>query len=278
MDNVNVLLEHLSVFKNLYEMVRIVDPINKRVIIDNKGYIPTVGNCFDLWKSKSYCSNCISMRAYNEENTFVKIEYNKEKIYMVIASPFNIGTNKYILELLKDITDCSIIENYVNKTVDEVQKIIEEMNNKIIKDELTGIYNKRYINERLPIDIIKNSNEKNSFSILMTDIDHFKFVNDNYGHLAGDKILVDFAYILSKSIREGIDWVARYGGEEFIIVLNYADNSIAYEIAEKIRRSIENNIFTYEGQEIKITASFGICTMPNDDMDWKANDMILLAD
>lgn len=57
-----------------------------------------------------------------------------------------------------------------------------------------------------------------------------------------------------------------------------ADNSIAYEIAEKIRRSIENNIFTYEGQEIKITASFGICTMLNDDMDWKANDVILLAD
>ncbi|MDZ5017060.1 diguanylate cyclase, partial [Clostridium perfringens] len=133
----------------------------------------------------------ISMRAYNEADTFVKIEYNKEKIYMIMASPIVMENKKYVFEMLKDVTNTGIIENFSEKTSEEIQLYINGMNDKIIKDELTGIYNRRFIDERLPIDILKSASQKSPLSIIIADIDFFKSINSNYGHLAGDYILFE---------------------------------------------------------------------------------------
>ena len=95
-------------------------------------------------------------------------------------------------------------------------------------------------------------------SIIMADIDHFKNVNDSYGHLIGDEMLIDFAKIISKSIRKDIGWVGRYGGEEFLIVLKHTDSEEAYKVAEKIRKLIDETTFTYDNVSIHITSSFGV--------------------
>lgn len=271
--------ENLSIFKNLYEIIRLVDPVNKKTLYLNNGQIEkSESNCFDFWKTDSYCKNCISMRAYNENKTFVKIQYNKERLFMIIASPFNIESDRYVLELLKDVTECYIIENFENKSTEEIQKQIDDMNDKLIKDELTGIYNRRFINEKLPADIMKNNSIKSPLSIIMADVDFFKLVNDNFGHLAGDAILVGIASIISKSIRSNVDWVARYGGEEFLIVLDKTDNNSAYAITEKIRKEVEEATFEYGNNKIKVTVSFGICTLPLGDTTFDMNKMIKCAD
>ena len=92
----------------------------------------------------------------------------------------------------------------------------------------------------------------------MADIDFFKDVNDNYGHLIGDKILMDFAKLIQSSIRKNTDWVGRYGGEEFLIVLNNTDSDNAYKISEKIRILLENTTFESDDIMLNITSSFGI--------------------
>ncbi|MGV2644872.1 diguanylate cyclase, partial [Clostridium perfringens] len=118
--------------------------------------------------------------------------------------------------------------------------------------------------ERLPIDILKSASQKSPLSIIIADIDFFKSINSNYGHLAGDYILFEFASLIKNSIRKDSDWVARYGGEEFIIVLDNTDSNTAFEISEKIRKKVEEKVFEYEDNKINITSSFGIYTLDED--------------
>jgi diguanylate cyclase (GGDEF)-like protein len=281
MNNFKDLLNNLSLLKKLYDLVRIVDPIGKKIVYYNgekEEFSVLEDSCYKFWKNSQYCNNCISARSYNENDTFVKIEYNKERIFMVIAAPLVLEDNKFILEMLKDVTDTCIIENFNNQSADEIQKIINEMNDVSIKDELTGAYNRRLINEKLPVDILKCATLKQPLSIVMADIDLFKAVNDNYGHLGGDYILSQFTLLIKKSIREEMDWVGRYGGDEFLIVLDNAENDIAYEIIEKIRRKIEKKTFHFDNHEIKITASFGIYTFNNFNSDINIEDLLKHAD
>ena len=131
------------------------------------------------------------------------------------------------------------------------------MNDTAIRDELTGMYNRRYINERLQLDINDSMISNKPLCVVMADLDFFKDVNDNYGHVVGDWVLKDFAQILSSSVRSDSDWVGRYGGEEFLIVLRNTDGNSAFEVIEKIRKLVQENVFEYKDIKIKITSSFG---------------------
>jgi PleD family two-component response regulator len=103
----------------------------------------------------------------------------------------------------------------------ELEKSLKEANEEIrvlsITDPLTGIYNRGYLNERLPQEIKRSIRYKRALSLILCDLDHFKLVNDQYGHVAGDEVLKGFVNCVVASIREQIDWTARYGGEEFLI-------------------------------------------------------------
>lgn len=140
-------------------------------------------------------------------------------------------------------------------------KLIDSMKSISLKDSLTGIYNRRYINEKLPVEIISASLSEQSLSIIMVDIDFFKKVNDVYGHLTGDCTLKSLADILLGCIKRESDWVSRYGGEEFLVCLPGAGLEKALEIAEHIRKTVENSVILCGEHTIKITASFGVCSI-----------------
>jgi diguanylate cyclase (GGDEF)-like protein len=101
----------------------------------------------------------------------------------------------------------------------------------------------------------------------MADLDFFKKVNDNLGHVVGDDILKLFASIISNNIRKD-DWVARYGGDEFLICLHDADKDVAYEISERIRKNTQNNDETFKKYNLKLAASFGIYTIEEGEKDY----------
>lgn len=262
MDEFSTIINQLTMFKNLYDVVRVVDPFNKKIALyDNNTIAISDQSCYGIWKNNEFCKNCISMRAYNEKMTFVKVGYTKEKLIMVTAFPIITQNQTYILEFMKDITETGMIENFHHKSIREIDDIVAKMNELAIRDELTNIYNRRYINENLPINIIQSLTTKKPISIIMSDIDHFKKVNDTFGHVAGDYVLKEFAQLLQSTLRKNQDWIGRYGGEEFLIVLDNVDNNTAYTIAEKIRKKVEKNKFQYGNKSIPITASFGVCTL-----------------
>lgn len=258
MDIIKEVQNRLSLFQNFYDIVRIVDPLNKKVIvIDEKGIKEMTKSCYALWKKDSFCSNCVSMRAFKEKDTFFKFERSDDKTFLITATPVEAGDNLLVVEILKEVHENNTMYKD-NGLMAYLNESLSNINKKIITDELVGIYNRRYINERLPVDMNKSFLNKSPISIIMADLDHFKTVNDTYGHIYGDKILKDVAEVISNNIRNTTDWVGRYGGEEFLIVLNNTPLEGAYKVAEKIRMELENNTFHYGDISINITSSFGI--------------------
>lgn len=259
---VQEVLDKLVIFERMYDHIRLVDPIIKKVInYSNNTVTELAVKCFDFWGENKICDNCVSIRAFNENKTFVKIEYALNKIYMVMAIPIELSNRKIVIELLKDTTDSMVYKNGNNENNSEIYAMIDSMNNLLLKDTLTGIYNRRYINEKLPVDFINAALSDQSLSIIIVDIDFFKKINDTYGHLTGDFTLKNFADTLSGCIKRKSDWVSRYGGEEFLICLPGAEVEMAIELAEYIRRTVEANVILSGEHTIKITASFGVCSI-----------------
>jgi diguanylate cyclase (GGDEF)-like protein len=126
-------------------------------------------------------------------------------------------------------------------------------------DGLTQIYNKRYFLEVLEREISRSHRYSRQLSLIIFDIDHFKKINDNYGHLAGDFVLKHLATAVKGSIRRE-DIIARYGGEEFAIVLPEIESYNAQRFAEKIRHLVEKTVFRFEDTDIPVTISVGVAT------------------
>jgi diguanylate cyclase (GGDEF)-like protein len=158
----------------------------------------------------------------------------------------------------------------------ERTSLYQKMTELVITDDLTKLFNTRYLNRTIEIEIQRSSRYSSSVSLIFMDIDHFKRINDRYGHLVGSKVLVEMGQLLLKSLRT-IDIVARYGGDEFVIVLPQTPPKAATQIAERMRRAIELNSFLKnEGYSLKLTASFGIASYPESAK--SKEDLIQLAD
>jgi diguanylate cyclase (GGDEF)-like protein len=137
-----------------------------------------------------------------------------------------------------------------------------------ITDGMTKLYLHRYFKQRLYDEIKRATRFKRNLALIMVDIDHFKSLNDNYGHQTGDEVLKHVAAILRRAVRTH-DLPVRYGGEEFALVLPETDMIGAVAVAERVRRSIETDYLEVSGVVLKITASFGVSVYPDcaDDMD-----------
>lgn len=133
----------------------------------------------------------------------------------------------------------------------------EEIYNLTTTDGLTQVYNKRYFLQEMERELSRSLRYERELSLVMLDIDHFKPVNDTYGHLAGDHILKQVAQRIARSIRRD-DIFARYGGEEFVLLLPELAKHQAIKTAEKIRKAIESKPFYFDQVHIPITLSLGV--------------------
>ncbi len=138
---------------------------------------------------------------------------------------------------------------------------LEEKNNYLEEianlDGLTQIYNHRYFQESLDKEISRSIRQENELGLILADIDNFKKFNDFYGHQAGDYVLREVASLCGGVIRE-YDLIARYGGEEFVFILPETNQVDALTVAEKIRTAVEQHLFSYEGDDYRVTSSFGV--------------------
>lgn len=252
------LYDKLHILNKLYDIIRLIDPENKRVIgCSGCEYMESTLKCFDVLGRDKKCENCVSMRAYHENQTFIKLEYFGHDVFMITAVPIELSDRRAVIELFKNVKDSLILQNS-SEHDNVVSGMIENINLMASKDSLTGIYNRKYIYEKLPADIVNATVSGHRIGLIMADIDHFKQVNDTYGHLAGDEVLRVFARVLIEELRRESDWVARYGGEEFLVCIPGASKEITFEIAERMRQAFENTTIHFNGTDIRATASFGI--------------------
>jgi two-component system cell cycle response regulator len=168
----------------------------------------------------------------------------------------------------------------LQEALEEREKELLEVNERLRymsqTDGLTGLDNRRHLNERID-EMFQHAQRLNEpFSLVMCDLDKFKSVNDTYGHQAGDEVLKQLAKILKDEARE-IDRVGRYGGEEFMLLLPGTVLDAAVTFAERVRKTIEAHTFTFDGGTLQRTASFGVSGLPHPKVD-QSDALVRTAD
>ncbi|WP_434748731.1 diguanylate cyclase [Paenibacillus amylolyticus] len=163
-----------------------------------------------------------------------------------------------------------------NEALDLIRQELSDANRKleelVLTDSLTQCYNRRYLTQHLNHEVLTNLQYKTPFSLMLLDIDHFKAINDHYGHVVGDEVLVRTAEALRQSVRS-TDILTRYGGEEFMIYLPHTEHDLAMDMAERVRQAVESNRISlnYGMGEIAITISVGILSI--DDFAYEDEDV-----
>lgn len=167
------------------------------------------------------------------------------------------------------------LENKVEERTLSLNQALEKLNQANILleqqariDGLTQVYNRRSLDEILDYELLRARREKQYLGLLLLDLDHFKAINDRYGHQAGDQALIQVAALIRDILSRATDEIGRYGGEEFCIVLPYTDPQGVAVMAEKIRSQVESLEIQWDGQPVKVRTSIGtVTTVPGQDCD-----------
>jgi len=203
---------------------------------------------------------------------FIKCENGEAEDFFTCIPIYVGGRVGIILQLVYDKESrvniknkLPFIEAYLREVapVIEAKSYMEKLRKQSLVDQLTGLYNRRFLEELIPKLSQQTIRRKSTIGILMVDVDFFKQVNDQYGHDVGDNVLKRVADILNKSVRES-DIVVRYGGEEFMVLLVDVEKGKSIEIAEKIRKKVENMVIHTDGVTLKKTISIGVSEFPHD--------------
>jgi diguanylate cyclase (GGDEF)-like protein len=168
----------------------------------------------------------------------------------------------------EDISKRKQVENDLRKLnqqletrLREIEMLQASLREQAVRDPLTQLHNRRFLNEAIEQEFHHAKRVSETLSIILLDIDHFKYINDAYGHGVGDVCLVALANLLQPQVRKA-DIFCRYGGEEFMLVLPATDFKGATQYAEKLRRLVADQVLAVDGHHIQFTISIGISTYP----------------
>lgn len=255
-----VLLQYLN---KVFDVVRLVDATkNCQVNIDEAGnHQDSEYRCYDMWSKEDRCENCISAKCMSSKGSLTKLKFVDECIYHVRATYVEVDGLPYSLELVDKITEETLLGGHGKE---DVVKYITAHNHRLYVDILTGCYNRRYYEEQLR-DMFHIS------AAAMLDMDHFKAVNDTYGHLVGDMTLKQAAIAIKNSVRKTDD-VVRLGGDEFFIVFREIPFHVLQKKLEAIRACVENIVFS-DYPQLHFTISIGGVYGPG-----KTSDLLNIAD
>lgn len=255
-------------YKKVFDVVRLVDVERSKVVeIDDHGeFIEMPYACYSTWNRCEKCSNCISSKAKTTRRNMTKFEFVNNEFYYVIAEYIEIDGQDYVLELVSKIKDNIEIATRGKSTI---SKSLVELQKKLYTDELTGVYNRRYLEDRI-------YEEKTICAVAMVDLDYFKHTNDEYGHFVGDLVLCETAKVMVENVRSN-DSVIRYGGDEFIIMFNEVPKHIVEKRLNQICTQIEKTLL--KNTNIRQTCSIG-CAFGSYNVNqllYKADDMLYKA-
>jgi diguanylate cyclase (GGDEF)-like protein len=261
MDEIQKIVVDSSLYEALFDVVRLVDPLAGSVVelVDGQARKTEI-DCVAAFQTDKRCKYCTSLQALYSDKQTVKLEYRNDSIFLVISAPIKVGERQTVVELVKDITATMSVDKREASNETEIPMIIDTLNRKSLTDQLTELPNRRYIDDNLPAFLKNTKKIGRPVSVAMVDIDHFKHVNDTYGHSAGDYILKSVAGILPTFVRLKSDFVARYGGEEFLLCFPGTDLKICRGICERIREAVEAREFKFNGNKISTTISIGIAS------------------
>jgi diguanylate cyclase (GGDEF)-like protein len=214
--------------------------------------------------------------------TFVREHRHIDLDILVSTTPIQVEGQDMVLVTIIDITDRKRIEAELSSSnvnlqsrLTEIEVLQEQLHKQAMRDPLTDMFNRRYLQETLEREVARASRYEKPVSLIIMDVDYFKHINDTYGHVAGDTVLVALAKLIKANCREG-DIVCRYGGEEFIVVMPGASIQVAKKRADLLWGEINKMHVKYNEYNLQTTISMGIAAFPTNGSD--GEEILVRAD
>lgn len=224
---------------------------------------------------------CSSIRSFEETRLTPILAVVRQGDTRKLVRALDIGVNDYLTRPVdkNELTARVATQLRRMRYVDQLRSSFQASLEMAVTDQLTGLYNRRYLASHLSAMFDRAYWTGRPLAVMILDIDHFKNINDTYGHDAGDKVIKEFAEGISRSVR-GIDLACRYGGEEFLVAMPDTDMSFAAVVAERLRDELANMTFLVNSgrDEINVTVSIGIGSTENGPEDDSAQKLIKRAD
>lgn len=236
----------LESYRSMFDTVRLVDPEICMQLTDTSdgAVVEKSEHCYAIWNKTQRCEHCISQEVIRTRRAQTKVEAVGDKVFYVHAVCVEVDGTPYALELVSPI-------RMEDLRGDEDASVLNQLllrNRQVYIDSATHVYNRRYFDDHL-------RDLDGEFTLAMLDLDHFKHINDTYGHLAGDAALSRAAQAIRYAIRTG-DELVRYGGDEFLLLFHGMPRNALKKKLESIRAAVENLEFPeYPG--LRITVSIG---------------------
>ena len=231
--------------REVFQVVRLVDG---KMLMDrekriNAGDLSETCQCYTFWKKDKECKNCSSLLALKEQTQKIKFEFLDLQVFQVISRYVEIDGRPYVMEMIQNLDESIQIDQ---EGYDKLISKLSGYNEKLYTDVLTGIYNRRFFEEK-----IKNMEDEAGIAVI--DLDDFKLHNDTYGHSAGDAALITTANIIKKYIRK-TDILIRYGGDEFLLILPSIKKHIFEDKLKLIREKIHDTVVPkYEKMQLSVS-------------------------
>lgn len=231
--------------REVFQVVRLVDG---KMLMDrekriNAGDLSETCQCYSFWKKDKECENCSSLLALKEQTQKIKFEFLDLQVFQVILRYVEIDGRPYVMEMIQNLDESIQIDQ---EGYDKLISKLSGYNEKLYTDVLTGIYNRRFFEEK-----IKNMEDEAGIAVI--DLDDFKLHNDTYGHSAGDAALITTANIIKKYIRK-TDILIRYGGDEFLLILPSIKKHIFEDKLKLIREKIHDTVVPkYEKMQLSVS-------------------------
>ncbi len=247
------------------------------VLVGPQGY---VGKQWLLTRTDMTIGRSVETEVYVSDGSLsrshARFEVSGNDIFIIDLG----STNKTVVNgvVLPAMTKRKLFNNDQIKTGNIIFKFLEKGNlesisnqqvfEKAQKDALTGAYSKGALLEKGPEAVTRSQVLSEPLSVITFDLDHFKNINDTYGHPGGDYVLKEIGHLMQAKLVRSNDYFARYGGEEFVIILQATTLKTAQEVAERIRHTVETHLFVYENKKVKVTISIGVSSIvPSDTWD-----------
>jgi len=257
-----------SIVDSEFRIVRVNEAFAALRRIDSKESVYGEKCYAALADSRTVCADCIIEKTFATAHPCAKeksreLPDGSEAWMEIYTYPIfdEEGAVSHVIEYVRDVTDRK-------KTEEEKKKLIEKLERLSRTDSLTGLLNKRALLDRLEYEVERARRYKSELALLICDLDHFKDINDTYGHSAGDKVLQIFADILTSSVRRP-DIVGRFGGDEFLLIFPQAPAKGAEGFAERLRRNVEWMRFMDE-LPFRVTISIGIAGFEGGEDDFQS--------
>ncbi|KDD66711.1 sensor domain-containing diguanylate cyclase [Pseudomonas mandelii] len=210
--------------------------------------VVTLGTpAFTIWEQRPYLVRFKNYQPITGQEEFM---YQNTTLLPLRSTD---GKINHICLVIYDVTDVATNRHQLQAANAQLQQLSRT-------DRLTGLYNRGHWEESLKVAYARHQRYGNATSLVMLDIDHFKRVNDTYGHPAGDKVIEEVARLIHEHVRE-TDVAGRYGGEEFGVVLSDTDKAGGRVFAERLRKAVEGLEVLYNGQSIRFTISLGVADL-----------------